>query len=90
MGPIQPVRSKPPASDVSATVGWSGVAGLALWVLICHFWPDLAAYFGATRPVGRLSGPYAALTGLVAAAGPMIVVSLVKDKVHRRLSTGID
>ena len=90
MGPIQPVRSKPPASDVSATVGWLGVAGLAMWILICHFWPDLAAYFGATRPVGRLSGPYAALTGLVAAAGPMIVVSLVKDKVHRRPSTGID
>jgi len=90
MGKNQPSRPQPPASDVSAAVGWSGVAGLALWILICHFWPDLAAYFGATGSIGRLSGPYAALAGLVAAAGPMIMVSLVRDKVHRRASTGID
>lgn len=79
-----------PKSDVSAAVGLWGVAGLVLWILICHFWPELAAAVGAGEPQGRLSGPYAALAGLIAAALPMVVVSLVKDRVHRRPSTGID
>ena len=71
-------------------MGLWGVAGLLIWILVCHFWPELAAQFGAAQPVGRLSGPYAALAGLVAAAGPMVAVSLLKDQVHRRASTGID
>lgn len=79
-----------PDSDVSAAVGLWGVAGLLAWILICHFWPELAALFGAAEAQGRLSGPYAGLAGLVAAAVPMVVVSLVRDKVHRRASTGID
>lgn len=79
-----------PESDVSAAVGLWGVAGLALWIVICHFWPELAAAAGAGEPQDRLSGPYAALAGLIAAALPMVVVSLAKDKVHRRPSTGID
>lgn len=85
-----PTRPQPPASDVSAAVGLWGVAGLMVWVLICHFWPEITAQFRGGAPAGRLSGPYAALTGLVAAAAPMVLVSLVRDKVHRRASTGID
>ncbi len=85
-----PVRPLPPASDVSAAVGFSGVAGLVLWILICHFWPELHALVGADAPPGRMSGPFAALTGLVATAVPMVLVSILRDKVHRRASTGID
>lgn len=85
-------RSHPqlPQSDVSAAVGFCGVGGLLLWILICHFWPEIAAVLGVAEPQGRLSGPYAGLAGLAAAALPMVVVSLVRDKVHRRPSTGID
>lgn len=90
MSASQPVRPLPPASDVSVAVGLSGVAGLALWILLCHFWPELNALVGADAPPGRMSGPYAALTGLIAAALPMVLVSLLRDKVHRRASTGID
>lgn len=85
-------RSHPqlPQSDVSAAVGFCGVGGLLLWILVCHFWPEIAAVLGVAEPQGRLSGPYAGLAGLAAAALPMVVVSLVRDKVHRRPSTGID
>lgn len=82
--------ARPPESDVSAAVGLWGVAGLISWILICHFWPELSLLLGAQVAQPRLSGAYAALTGLVAAAVPMVIVSLVRDKVHRRASTGID
>ena len=90
MSASQPSALNRPASDVSAAVGLWGVAGLLLWICICHFWPEISLLFGAAEPQERLTGPYAGLTGLVAAALPMVVVSLVKDKVHRRASTGID
>jgi protein-S-isoprenylcysteine O-methyltransferase Ste14 len=86
----QPAVPQRPTSDVSAAVGLAGVAGLMLWIAICHFWPEITAAFGSGEPQERLSGPYAALSGLVAAALPMVLVSLIKDKVHRRKSTGID
>lgn len=90
MSDSPPLADRPPESDVSAAVGLWGVAGLTLWLGICHFWPEITAALGFSAPQGRLSGPYAALTGLIAAALPMVVVSLVKDKVHLRPSTGID
>ena len=90
MSTSSPDRPLPPASDVSAVVGLSGIAALALWILFCHFWPEIGLWLGVTQPQGRLSGPYAALVGLAAAALPMVVVSLVRDKVHLRTSTGID
>lgn len=80
----------PPTSDVSAAVGLTGLAGLGLWVAICHFWPELVDALGLPGPRARLDGPYAALTGLVAAALPMVLWSVLVDKVHRRPSTGID
>ena len=79
-----------PASDVSAPVGWLGVAGLSLWICLCHYWPQLVDALGLPGPRERLTGPYAALTGLVFTALPMVVWSLVVDKVHRRPSTGLD
>ena len=82
-----PVR---PQSDVSAGVGLSGLAGLAFWIFLCHFWPQISDYFALPGPHWRLSGPHAALMGLVFAAAPMVLWSVLIDKVHRRASTGID
>ncbi len=79
-----------PTSDVSSAVGLSGLAGLAVWILICHFWPQLAETFNLPGPRERMVGPFAALLGLVAAALPMVLVSIFKEKVHLRPSTGID
>lgn len=81
--------SRPP-SDVSAAVGLMGVAGLALWVLVCRNWPTFVDMFGIPGPRAVLDGPYAALCGVLAASLPMVLWSVFHDKVHRRPSTGID
>ena len=65
-----------PPSAVSHGVGIAGLAGLAVWTLI-------ARQFG-------MSGPNAGLAAVVACGLPMVLWSLVVDKVHRRASTGID
>lgn len=79
-----------PTSDVSAVVGWLGLAALCCWVMLCHFWPEIVLALGLPSRAERLTGPNAALTGLAVTAAPMIVWSLVVEKVHRRASTGID
>lgn len=79
-----------PASDVSAGVGLSGLAGLFLWLAICRNWPELVDLFGLPGPHARLDGPYAALAAMVFSGTPMVLWSILVDKVHRRASTGID
>lgn len=79
-----------PASDVSPAVGLVGLAALLWWVLVCHFWPELVDMFGLPGPRERLSGPNAAMLGLVICAVPMVVWSVLVNKVHRNPSTGID
>ena len=79
-----------PKSDVSAGVGLIGVAGLFAWIMICRSWPSLADMFALPGPRAPLSGPYAALAGLVFAGLPMVVWSVVADKVHRDPATGIN
>jgi protein-S-isoprenylcysteine O-methyltransferase Ste14 len=79
-----------PTSDVSAAVGLVGLASLTVWIMICHFWPELVVMLGLPSRVERLTGPNAALVGLVACAGPMVLWELFVNKVHRRPSTGID
>lgn len=79
-----------PASDVSAVVGWLGLAALAVWVAICHFWPEIVRALGLPGAAERLTGPHAALAGLAVTALPMVAWSLLVEKVHRRPSTGID
>ncbi len=87
---VRAPSAPPPPSDVSGAVGFVGLLGLGAWVLVCHFWPDIADALVLPGPREPLSGQYAALLGLVAAALPMVAWSLVVDKVHRRASTGID
>lgn len=65
-----------PQSAVSHGVGIVGLIGLASWILI-------ARQYG-------MDGPYSALAACLACALPMIIWSLLKDKVHLRESTGID
>jgi protein-S-isoprenylcysteine O-methyltransferase Ste14 len=79
-----------PPSDVSARVGLAGLAGLFAWYLICRHWPQVADAFGIPGPRARLSGSYAALAAMLWSVLPMIAVTLLVDKAHRRRSTGID
>lgn len=65
-----------PTSAVSTGVGLAGLAGLAGWVLI-------ARHYG-------MDGPSAGITAVIACGIPMILWSLLVDKVHRRPDTGID
>jgi protein-S-isoprenylcysteine O-methyltransferase Ste14 len=71
------VRADPrPRSAVSSMVGLLGLAGLLGWTAV-------ARTFG-------MAGPYAALVALLACAVPMLLWSLLVDKVHRSPTTGID
>lgn len=65
-----------PASAVSAGVGLAGLVGLGVWTAV-------AWTYG-------LQGPLGALSALAACGVPMILWSLLVDKVHRNRSTGID
>lgn len=65
-----------PASAVSAGAGLAGLAGLLGWTVV-------ALVYG-------MDGPYSALVNVLACAVPMVLWSLVVDKVHRHASTGID
>lgn len=69
-------RPSRPPSAVSTGVGLAGLAGLAVWMAV-------AIQFG-------LNGPYAALMNIAFCAVPMVLWSLLVDKVHRNPTTGID
>ncbi len=65
-----------PRSAVSDGVGLSGLAGLAFFYLAVRTW--------------SLAGPWVPLLGLAACALPMLVWSMLVDRVYRNPSTGID
>lgn len=79
-----------PVSDVSAGVGLVGLAGLFAWIMICREWASVAGFFNFPGPREPMSGAYAALAALLFSGTPMVLWSLLVDKVHRRASTGID
>ncbi len=86
----QQVPAARPASDVSAGVGLAGLFGLFAWIAICRNWPAIGDALSLPGPREPLAGPYAALTALLWSGTPMVLWSLLVDKVHRRASTGID
>ena len=65
-----------PTSAVSHGVGVAGLIGLTCWILI-------ARQYG-------MDGPYSALAACFACGVPMVLWSLLRDKVHLRPTTGID
>ncbi len=65
-----------PASAVSTGVGLAGLAGLGAWIAVARLY--------------GMDGPYAALMGVVACGAPMVLWSLIVDRVHRNPTTGID
>lgn len=69
-------RTPCPRSAVGHGVGLSGLGGLALWIMV-------ARHYG-------MDGPSAGLTAVIACGLPMLLWSLLVDKVHLRPSTGID
>ena len=90
MSAHSPTADPRPASDVSAGVGLSGLAGLLLWIVVCRNWPQVSELLSLPGPRWVLSGPYAALTAVLFSGTPMVLYSLLVDKVHLRPSTGID
>ncbi len=79
-----------PVSDVSSGVGLAGLCGLFAWIAVCRNWPAIAEAFALEGPREVLSGPYAALAALLFSGTPMVLWSILVDKVHLRPSTGID
>ncbi len=67
-----------PKSAVSAGCGLAGLAGLLCWIFFARSW----------TPV--LDGPYSALANVAACGIPMVLWSLIVDKVHLNPTTGID
>jgi hypothetical protein len=65
-----------PRSAVSTGVGMAGLAGILVWTILARHW--------------SLDGPGAALASLFACGVPMILWSVLVDKVHRSPTTGID
>ncbi|PWG01907.1 methyltransferase family protein [Sphingosinicella humi] len=70
------LRDARPRSAVSTGVGLAGLAGFLAWIVVAR------AY--------GMAGPAASLIGLLACGLPMVLWSLLVDKVHRSPSTGID
>lgn len=80
----------PPVSDVSSGVGLSGLFGLFAWLTLARNWPAVAPILGFSAEQGRLNGPVAAVMCVVATGIPMVLWSILVDKVHLRPSTGLD
>jgi hypothetical protein len=79
-----------PVSAVSTAVGLAGLAGLALAVIVARNIGWIMDGLGFPGWPERADGPLSALAALVACGLPMVLWSLLVDKVHRRASTGLD
>ncbi len=90
MSAQEPAPTARPESDVSPAVGLVGLAALFAWVALARFWPHVVDSLGLPGPREPLVGPYAAIAGLLVVALPMVLWSLLVDRVHLRPSTGID
>ncbi|WP_338467717.1 DUF1295 domain-containing protein [Novosphingobium sp. ZN18A2] len=90
MSAQEPAADRRPESDVSAGVGLAGLAGLFAWLLVCRKWGAISLALGLPGPHRAMDGPYAALAAVLFSGVPMVLYSVLVEKVHRRASTGID
>lgn len=74
--PSCPEMDPRPISAVSPGVGAAGMVGLVLWTIFA--WNE------------AMDGPLAAMVAVLACGVPMLLWSLLVDRVHRAPSTGID
>lgn len=74
--PVTPAKPPRPRSAVSHSVGIAGMVGMCAW-------------FFTARAFG-MDGSWSALTNVVACGVPMVLWSVLVDKVHRNPSTGLD
>ena len=79
-----------PASAVSTAVGLSGLFGLVLAVAVARNFGNIGAALSFSGWPVLADGPYSAMVALVFCGLPMVLWSLLVDKVHLRPSTGID
>lgn len=85
------VRAPRPRSAVSAGVGVVGLIGLFSYLLLARYAPEFAAFLGIDwGNRGRMDGPVSAIASVLACGVPMVLWSVLVDKVHRNPSTGID
>jgi protein-S-isoprenylcysteine O-methyltransferase Ste14 len=63
---------------------------MSAWFMVCRHWPLVADTLALPGPRARMDGPYAASAAMLWSVVPMIAVTLLVDKAHRRPSTGID
>jgi protein-S-isoprenylcysteine O-methyltransferase Ste14 len=88
---ISPSAASRPRSAVSAGVGIVGLLGLMTYLLLARHAPEVAAYLGIDwGQRGRMDGPNSAIASVLACGIPMVLWSVLVDKVHRNPSTGID
>ncbi len=65
-----------PRSAVSGGVGLAGLIGVAIWMSIAFAW--------------GMDGPWSAMMNVVACGIPMVLWSVLVDKVHRNPTTGLN
>src|SRR3546814_2431270 len=72
-------------------VGIAGLIGLFSYLLLARYAPEIASFLGIDwRARGRMDGPVSAIASVLACGVPMVLWSVLVDKVHRNPSTGID
>ena len=91
-------RPPRPPSAVSTGVGMAGLVGVAVWMTFAltfdvnpvRFWlaeilsnPDIAT-------AGKLDGPWSSAMNVIFCGVPMVLWSVLVDKVHRNPTTGLD
>ena len=74
--PHRPDTDPRPRSAVTTGVGLAGIVGLVAWTAFAWFY--------------GLDGPFAAMLSVVACGVPMLLWSLLVDRVHRAPTSGID
>lgn len=79
-----------PRSVSSHMAGLSGLFMLIAWVAFARNFGEIAAALGYPGMPPRLDGPFAALMSVAMCAIPMVLWSVLVDKVHRNVTTGID